>query len=576
MINSIITKLQLLITKYDIKSKVADRVQPLFKFAQKYSLLIIYLYLILINPAILTYIFERGIDGDIIVCFIEIILSGIILNKTINICSKKKGLFVYCLVYLVLISHAGLDLNPLSTSTAILGLSIISVFIFSKRNYIFFLPLFCFAISWASPNFYTEFFTSLLVFFYLTSSESNINVPWKNTHKFRKILFFLCGVLFYFSSLIVNYINQLKTVKRSAMLWQFFNDYFHFGLIPRGLVSTIRRIILGSDTSFVHSFIFIVAFQCLCLFTIFSLIHVLWKSSQTNPYAKLLCLALLSCESIRNYTTLDMIINFDSLLVCFFIISVILLIKNRILVLIPLLVAIAMFAHHGFGIFLFPALFTILLFFFLSDKNYNIKILIIILLTSAIALGLFIYFHFFSHLYIKLPLSDACNYIGEYTGKIYPDNLDQLSSDELLSLGGYFLMNVKYILYNGKIANYGVQKYASLSLFNSSLLLISMIPLFILVISNFKSFEKSSGIKGFIAKVAPFTLLINLASYLEVDCGRWNSFIILSLVLILLSSLLINPGKSWINQIPEKYRILFCKGIIILMILIPPMGVWAN
>ena len=295
-----------------------------------------------------------------------------------------------------------------------------------------------------------------------------------------------------------------------------------------------------------------------------------------NKYANFLCLALICSESFRNAADACMFVNFDNILFCCLLLCTILLIKDRYVVLIPILVSVVMLVHHGFGIFLFPALFIIMVYYYLSkEESQKSKILCLILVTVLAVLILFAYFQFHAHLNNKMTFPDACRYISNYVRHEIPEGIDQMSSEELLQEDGYFLVNIKYILYNGKVNDFGIQNYTLTSVYNSLLLILYLLPVYILLFYNFKAFKNHRGFEGIFAKVSPFCLIIFLFSYMEVDYGRWNSCLILSLILGLLSALLINPEKSWISHIPEKYRELVCEGIVILMILVPNMGVWA-
>lgn len=556
----------------NIINQVKNAIPSVISIINKYRFAILFIYFILINPATFSYIcnyFDTSFILYLAVLVATIACFGISIKRTYT----NPGMFFYCCVYLFLTLHDGFDFNCFDPLFSFLGLSILSVIIFYKRNFFFAIPIVCFLFSLILPDFYNNHIFSTLIIYFLAGAKNDNTVLSKS----QKLFCIISGILFYLITTFQNYADDINGIANNVMIWECYSDYFHFGFIPRGLVATIRYITLGPNTSFYRTFFFLYFFQILCIFGIFFTLYLLWKESAENHYAKLLCLAIFCSETIRNAVNTDMAVYFDNLLILLFLICVLLLVKNKLLYLIPIFVSIAMLTHHGFGLFLFPALLTILAFCYLTSKSlYRSRLLCISIFSTVIVLTLFSYFHFFAHENIILSFSEACKYIATYTGHIIPDNIDSLSTRDILAGSGYLFVNLKYILYNGKQTDFGIQEHLGFSVQNSALLILFLIPIFYLCVLNTKSISSHTKFDRFIHRAFPFILPLTLISYLETDYGRWNSFLILSLLSILLASLLIKGEESWINQIPEKYRKTICKGLIVLMVLIPNMGVWAT
>lgn len=565
------TKVMDVLTKDSVKKKW----EAFLNYILKYRFIILFIFFLYFDADIYLLFVNNKSDYIGLMCIFVIagiVLSVMVYAKVMKECFYCRRSFLYCLLYFVMILHSGSYEKNYASTISIVGLSLISIIVFYGRRYVFLIPLICFILNILSPGFYTDFFISIMVICYFSD---NIHVI-RSSVFWKKMFLYITGILFYFVSVILDYVCNIGDIISFSMVWQLFNDYFHFGFTARGLFATIRYIFVGEEGSFYKSFNFVLCFQIIGLLCLFLLIYVLWIESKDNCYAKMICIAMLCSETVRNIADAEMFVYFDIWMICGLTACVIFLLRNNKYILIPIIMAILMLVHHGFGIFLFPTFCVIFFYYCLTKEKVEVKTWIVFIIALAMVVLLFGYFHFFSHLYVKIPFKDACEYVAGYIGRKVPDKIELLSSKELFDNNGVLFLNIKYILYNGKITDFGIQIINSASIYNSVLLFLLLSPLYYIIVSNFKVFKGRNGIYGLIAKTAPFVLIIFLASYLEVDYGRWNGFYIFSLILILLFSIIIDSDKSWIQQIPEKYRKLVCEVIIALMIAIPNMGVWAN
>ena len=558
-----------------IKSQLKNMLPSILGVLKKYLLLFLFIYFLTINPALISYVLDNSFDLKALMYLSMTVAATVLFYWSSRHCFANNRLLLYNFVLIIMASHKGFSTNCLEAELTILGLSVVSVIVSIYRRFIPLIPFICFAVNLMLPGFYSIFLISILVICYLTSKEySDIRYS-----KPLQIFLAVSSVILYFVCLFRDFLVTAKEFPKNIMLWQCYNDYFHFGFITRGLIASLRYILFGPDSNLAQTYFFLCGLQTLSLIGIFYLIYVLHKKSKDNPYSQFLVLALLCSETLRNATDVYMIANFDNLLIFCLMLCVIWIIDNKYLFLIPVVISFCMLVHHGFGIFMFPALFIIFLYSYLSkesDKAMRKKIFSATLITTVLVVSWFVYFQFFAHLNNKMTFDEACRYIGSFTNYVAEDNLDLMSTDEILTKYGFFFVNIKYILYNGKVDDFGIQYISFASITNSIFLLLIMIPVYLLCAKNYKNFRKKPGFSGLVGKTAPYFFLIILLSYLEVDYGRWNSFIILSLIMSLLSALLIDTENSWINHIPEKYRMLVCEGLVIFMIIIQPMGVWAN
>lgn len=273
-----------------------------------------------------------------------------------------------------------------------------------------------------------------------------------------------------------------------------------------------------------------------------------------------------------------MYIYYDCVLVLIALTCLLLLIKDRYVFLLLPLLGIGMCIHHGFAIFVFPMLFAVMVYRYLvSEGKAKLRYAVLILLSLLIVGCSFMYFHFVASAKDKMSFEDACQYMAECTDKDIPDDIGAYSAEDLIEQTGYFYVNIDYVMYDGKVKNYGIQVVHPDGLIYSAILWIIMIPLICLF---FKTFRRVTP-KGFdklVSILTPCSLFIILIAYLEADYGRWNGFMILTLISILISTYMISPKNAFLTDDTHTSEKKWTPGklIVLLMILIPNMGAFAR
>ena len=538
----------------------------------KYIFIFVFLMVYITNPALLDNLLEGESIFKVVLCFILSFIAVLILIREYRIARAQSGLMLYYVLLILLLIRRGFGLDCEINTAAALGIALLSVILFEKREYYIVMPIICLICDFFSQGFLNEVLITTLTIMFLTKNPTEES---DNKYKNIKVVFGI-SLICYLICIIKNYLKMKTKVIYSVLLWQWFNDYLTFGFGTRGLVATVRRLIMGNEFSQDKNFLFIIITQLLCVgIMIFTIIRV-YKKYDKDIVMRLLIIALICSEPFRKIMDSFMMVYFDGILVCILIACISLLVNDKFMFAIPFLILVAMCIHHGFAIFLFPILFMIMLYKYLaSDEDKRKRVLAVAVTSVIIVVGMFAYFHFFAHYNNKMNYNDACKVMSEYTGHKIPDNFENMTMEELLDEDGYFWVNIDYVMFDGKNTQYGIQQSLKRGLVNSAIIWIIMIPLVLLYGCNFRQFNEKNRFNRLVAKTAPFFILVLMAAYLEADYGRWNGFYMMSLLLGLLVPIIIDREKSWTCSFSNEQCEQICRWIIILMIFIPNMGIFA-
>lgn len=412
-------------------------------------------------------------------------------------------------------------------------LPLIFYIILAGKKYVLYVPLICLLANLLIPNYITSFLPYYTVVYYFKREDVPVKRLQAKVFPFFAALILIIGIL-------INYLYA-ESYLSDPMIFQFFNDYYHFGFTSRGFFSTFIYLFFGNNRPWSVIKWALFGIHTASVIGIIGFIYLIYKniSDKYSKDCKILALSVLSCGAVRFMCYSDRNMLFiDGVFICLAVICFYLVIKSRMLYMIPLLCALSMCIHHVFGILVFPYLFICMAYKCICSKKKND--FIVLIMSTFVTVALFIYFQFFAYRFSPLNFEDGIMYFER--------------AIDIGKLPNLLYQNIRYVVFNGKVDSYGIQYDVMLS--ESKLIFVRTIIyhlLFLLpeivIVKNFFSVSDKK-IFAFMG-LAQF---VSLVSYMEIDYYRWNITIALFLPVTLLSMVAINPTGNWLCRFKNESR----------------------
>lgn len=317
-------------------------------------------------------------------------------------------------------------------------------------------------------------------------------------------------------------INDFTDIYR---LCHYYLNYIDYGLVQRGLVGTVIRILCGFYIPFTNmEYIVFFAYNFLLL-----LIYLSWvflskpKSKHVVFFSPLLWFSLMLVFPSMLVYHQDCLDIFASLLG---ISSIYLICKNKgsFLLVLPLNI-LSMLIHPVYAFLTFPVVFLALCArTFLVDGGHYRRNLCIYISVLIAVIGLFFYFTFFSYKVIPYDIERALNIFESRTGE--PVTNEQMCfwhSENLVFRSNENITVKDHIsFFSSEISDF--QKLKTISRF------LTILPLFVCFFYEYRrwSFEFNNKFKKFLCMILPFIIyMVILPLYLvETDYGRWSLHVV--------------------------------------------------
>ena len=339
-------------------------------------------------------------------------------------------------------------------------------------------------------------------------------------------------------------------------LLQYYITWSDLGFVQRGLLGEVIKLIFGFIIPvdkmiiiglFIHFFSVIVVFLCI--------IKLFLLSSKNSIPSKLALFVLFGTILYPYLFTFEF--RSDLPLAAIALICILLSIYNNASIwLIPLLSITAVLIHPVYGFLIFSPVFITMCFrAFLHHENHKTRNTIILITSTSLVILLFFFFTFFSYRFGKLSIYDGVQLINTRADGWYEEDM-WLHYDPETGISNIFT----YLLYADPNAHSSIEWPADvlhISHINTIKRLIVLLPLFLYYFYIFLSGSKlyNEPKKRFICRLLPFTILVMVPLYIwEIDYGRWNLHLILSVITAMQLPAIINKNITG-NNITKEQRI---------------------
>lgn len=327
---------------------------------------------------------------------------------------------------------------------------------------------------------------------------------------------------------------------------QYYISWSELGFIQRGLIGEILKLIFGHVIPIDRMIHIAMTIHLVCLILLIFFMVRLYRSSHKGCIASRLAMFILAGTVLYPYL-FTMCFRTDLVLSCITLACVLLCVKNNAFVwFIPLLSVVALLIHPAYGFLIFSPVFISMCYrAWIKPEQHNKRNVAVLMLTTFLVISLFIFFSFFSYRFAKLSVYEASQNIVERAGGWWYDEDPWLRYDpetDTCNLFSYLLYADPNVL-NGGIKLDDVQ--TELSHLYTLKRLVLYIPLLIYYFYIYFSGARqyTGKWKRYLCYLLPFTILTILPLYIwEVDWGRWNLHLILSLIISMQIPSVIDPA----------------------------------
>lgn len=538
----------------------------IYKLVYKYFFVLAFFTYVLVFPSLFSFIDSEMKMEMVIVkavfVFIMNIATCMLVKKIIDRIINNKGMteILFCVGMFWVASNYLWNVNYLISSFCFL-ITLIAAYILCVYNSIYIACAILFFAVFFDHNFVNEYYIKILVLFlikqYYESYDKRIVLNLK------KICIVTIGYL------VGNFYHLYRSTEElyaNDLCFQFYIDYFKFGFVTRGMIGTIRHVLIGDEYNPVLFPLFVILTDCLCALSIIIILYFLFKRAN-NSFCKCIVFVYLISPSFRGFFEEKRVGYFDLCFSVLFFLSILFILrKKKNIYFIPILTYAAMCIHHVYASVAFPAIFLSLVIILLKTNKDSFRvrfdIIGIIIVTTLVVAISFFYFHYWAYNNVKIDFDSACYYFRENIRFGLPNKLpSELNSIELDDFS--HLKCIKYVIYGGTKSG---SKFASWirdeSIVNTSILWTLMIPIFVFFYKCFLNeflCGKNKIYRLFI-RIVPFSLFAILVSYTEIDYGRWNGFMItntLMSMLVLFSGNISEKNRLYLKEFQVKVLMVY-------------------
>ena len=345
---------------------------------------------------------------------------------------------------------------------------------------------------------------------------------------------------------------------------------YKYGFISRGFVGScyhaLNKIVPIDLMTYQSLYVFSIAMTIVLLLTIFLFYYYcLNKCSEENLHNIRMLIVFFSVFTFSNFWTAENLGRIDIYFIILLLISVILVVEDKLAWLVIPLIGICMCVHQGFTFTNANLILALLFFRAMTSKKNNTrkKYLIFFIITFAEISVLFLYFELFSH------MSD--------TGVVN----ELISTSMNLSKSGH---DYNETILNHEILGQGVFEdeigYHIINLRELPFFLITFCPyiiIFIIFAKRLLKGEKGTQLLGYLAVVlGGLTLLPEMI--LKVDFGRYAYYTFFYYILIVICLIVMGDNKTIdaFNSVKQSVnkKISFGKLLIVYPLIFMPFSDW--
>ena len=316
-------------------------------------------------------------------------------------------------------------------------------------------------------------------------------------------------------------------------LVQYYITWSDLGFVQRGLPGELIKLIFGfiiPVDKMIHIALFI---HLISIILELLLCFCLYRMSPKNSIPSRLFIFILGGTILYPYF-FTFTFRTDIILSCIALLCIFLSLKNNIGVyIIPVLSIIAMLIHPVYGFLIFSPVFIALCFrSFIDPANHKIRNTIVLFSSTLIIISLFVFFAFFSYKFAKLSVYEGAQLIETRADGWY-ENEFWLQYDPDTGVSNLFT----YLLYADPKAHTSMFFSPNDVRISRTETLKRLVVVFPLILYYFHVFfaaakQYRERHKRILCAILPFSILVMLPLYIwELDYGRWNLHLILSIII---------------------------------------------